>query len=144
MSEQQPVTAITLAFISNLAFKFGMVVFIGGWNLARHVAAGFVAMICGVLLGFFGGLVSSTATTMIYAKHGKSNPVMSNLAASVIVIASMVVLLRLLVVSAVVAFGALPSLLPVVGGGVGLGVGGGVGNWGKKGGKGGGGCMREK
>jgi len=29
------------------------VVFIGGWNLARLVAAGFIAMACGVLLGLF-------------------------------------------------------------------------------------------
>jgi len=70
------------------------------------------------LLGFFGGLVSSTATTMIYAKHGKANQAMINLAASVIVIASMVVLLRLLVVSSIVAYGAIPTLLPVFAGGL--------------------------
>ena len=70
------------------------------------------------LLGFFGGLVSSTATTLIYAKHGKSNPAMSNLAASVIVIASMVVVVRLMVLSAVVAYGALPGLLPVLASGL--------------------------
>ena len=53
LSEHQTVTAIALAFISNIAFKFGMVVFIGGWNLARYVATGFVAMACGVLLVLF-------------------------------------------------------------------------------------------
>jgi uncharacterized membrane protein (DUF4010 family) len=53
LSEHQTVTAIALAFISNIAFKFGMVVFIGGWNLAKLVATGFVAMACGVLLGLF-------------------------------------------------------------------------------------------
>jgi len=96
-----------------------MVVLISGISLAGYAALHVVGTRYGApLLGFFGGLVSSTATTMIYAKHGKSNPVMSNLAASVIVIASMVVLLRLLVVSAVVAFGALPSLLPVLAGGL--------------------------
>ena len=96
-----------------------MVVLISGISLAGYAALHVVGTRYGApLLCFFGGLVSSTATTMIYAKHGKSNPVMSNLAASVIVIASMVVLLRLLVVSAVVAFGALPSLLPVLAGGL--------------------------
>ena len=96
-----------------------MVVLISGIGLAGYVALHLVGTRYGApLLGFLGGLVSSTATTMIYAKHGKSNPVMSNLAASVIVIASMVVLLRLLVVSAVVAYGALPSLLPVLAGGL--------------------------
>jgi len=53
LSEHQTVTAIALAFISNIAFKFGMVMFIGGWNLARLVSTGFVAMACGVLLGLF-------------------------------------------------------------------------------------------
>ncbi|MFZ2524753.1 MAG: MgtC/SapB family protein [Candidatus Ferrigenium altingense] len=96
-----------------------MVVLISGISLTGYAALQMVGTRYGApLLGFLGGLVSSTATTMIYAKHGKSNPVMSNLAASVIVIASMVVLVRLLVVSAVVAFGALPGLLPVLAGGL--------------------------
>src|SRR3989338_5159849 len=96
-----------------------MVVLISGISLAGYAALHVVGTRYGApLLGFFGGIVSSTATTMIYAKHGKSNPVMSNLAASVIVIASMVVLLRLLMVSAAVAYGALPSLLPVLAGGL--------------------------
>ena len=96
-----------------------MVVLISGISLAGYAALHVVGTRYGApLLGFFGGLVSSTATTIIYAKHGKSNPVMSNLAASVIVIASMVVLVRLMVVSAVVAFGALPGLLPVLAGGL--------------------------
>ncbi len=96
-----------------------MVVLISGISLAGYAALHVVGTRYGApLLGFLGGLVSSTATTMIYAKHGKSGQAMPNLAASVIVIASMVVLLRLLVVSAVVAYGALPSLLPVLAGGL--------------------------
>ena len=96
-----------------------MVVLISGISLAGYAALHVVGTRYGApLLGFLGGLVSSTATTMIYAKHGKSNQAMLNLAASVIVIAGMVVLLRLLVVSAVVAYGALPSLLPVLAGGL--------------------------
>ena len=51
LSEQQTVTAIALAVLANLAFKFGMVVFIGGWALARQVAAGFGAIACGCLWG---------------------------------------------------------------------------------------------
>lgn len=96
-----------------------MVVLISGISLTGYAALQMVGTRYGApLLGFLGGLVSSTATTMIYAKHGKSNPVMSNLAASVIVIAGMVVLLRLMVVSAAVAYGALPGLLPVLAGGL--------------------------
>jgi uncharacterized membrane protein (DUF4010 family) len=96
-----------------------MVVLISGISLAGYTALHLVGTRYGApLLGFLGGLVSSTATTLIYAKHGKSNQAMSYLAASVIVIASMVVLLRLLVVSAVVAYGTLPGLFPMLAGGL--------------------------
>ncbi|MDE2310531.1 MAG: DUF4010 domain-containing protein, partial [Betaproteobacteria bacterium] len=53
LSEHQTVTAIALAVLSNLAFKFGMVVIFGSWNLARQVATGFAAIACGMLLGLF-------------------------------------------------------------------------------------------
>lgn len=95
-----------------------MVVLISGISLAGYTALHVVGTRYGApLLGFLGGLVSSTATTLLYAKNSKSNPAMSQLAASIIVIASMVVLLRLLVLSAVVAYGAVPGLLPVLAGG---------------------------
>ena len=55
------------------------------------------------VVGFFGGLVSSTATTMVYARHSKTNEAMCRLSAVVILIASRVVLVRLAVVSAVVS-----------------------------------------
>jgi len=96
-----------------------MVVLISGISLAGYAALHAVGTRYGApLLGFFGGLASSTATTMIYAKHGKSNPVMLNLAASVIVIASIVVIVRLMAVSAVLAYGTLPGLFPVLSGGL--------------------------
>lgn len=96
-----------------------MVVLISGLSLAGYAALQVIGTRYGApLLGFFGGLVSSTATTMIYAKHGKSNQAMLNLAASIIVIASTVVLLRLLVVSSVVAYGTLPGLIAVLAGGL--------------------------
>jgi uncharacterized membrane protein (DUF4010 family) len=92
-----------------------MVVLISGISLAGYAALHAAGTRFGALfLGVFGGMASSTATTLIYAKHGKANPAMSYLAASVIVIASMVVLTRLMVVSAVVAYGALPRLFPVL------------------------------
>jgi uncharacterized membrane protein (DUF4010 family) len=96
-----------------------MVVLISGLSLAGYTALHLVGTRYGApLLGFFGGLVSSTATTLIYSKHGKTSPALANLAAMVIVIASMVVLLRLLVVSSILAFGALPGLAPVYAGGL--------------------------
>lgn len=96
-----------------------MVVLISGISLTGYAALRIVGTRYGApLLGFLGGLVSSTATTMIYAKHGKGNQAMLNLAASVIVIAGIVVLLRLVAISAAVAYGALPGLLPVLAGGL--------------------------
>ena len=93
-----------------------MVVLISGISLAGYAALHVVGTRYGApLLGLFGGLTSSTATTLIYAKHGKTNLAALNLAASVIVIASMVLPLRLLAVSAVVAYGTLASLIPVLG-----------------------------
>ncbi|MGB8517626.1 MAG: MgtC/SapB family protein, partial [Gallionella sp.] len=92
-----------------------MVVLISGISLSGYVALKIVGTRYGApLLGFLGGLVSSTATTLIYAKNGKSNPALSNLAASVIVIASIVVVIRLIVLSAVLGKGVLPHLLPVL------------------------------
>lgn len=96
-----------------------MVVLISGISLAGYAALHVVGTRYGApLLGFLGGMVSSTATTMIYAKHGKNDRAMLSLAASIIIIASMVVLLRLLVVSSVVAYGSLPGLIPVFAGGL--------------------------
>jgi uncharacterized membrane protein (DUF4010 family) len=95
-----------------------MVVLISGISLAGYTALHTVGTRYGApLLGFLGGLVSSTATTLLYAKNSKANQTMVQLAASVIVIASMVVLLRLFAISAVVAYSVLPGLLPVFGGG---------------------------
>jgi uncharacterized membrane protein (DUF4010 family) len=92
-----------------------MVVLISGISLAGYAALHVAGTRFGALfLGVFGGMASSTATTLIYSKHSKENPTASHLAASVIVIASMVVLIRLMMVSAVLAYGALPKLFPVL------------------------------
>jgi uncharacterized membrane protein (DUF4010 family) len=92
-----------------------MVVLISGISLAGYAALHLVGTRYGApLLGFFGGLVSSTATTLLYARNSRNNPAMAQIAGSVIVIASMVVLLRLLVLSSVVAYGAVPRLMPVL------------------------------
>ncbi len=96
-----------------------MVVLISGISLAGYIALHVAGARYGALfLGIFGGLASSTATTMLYAKNSKSDQTTLNLSASVIVIASLVVVLRLMVVSAVVAHGVLPRLLPILASGL--------------------------
>jgi uncharacterized membrane protein (DUF4010 family) len=96
-----------------------MVVLISGISLSGYVALKVVGTRYGApLLGFLGGLVSSTATTLIYAKHGKNNPAFAGLAASVIVIATIMVMLRLMVLAVVLGKSALPHLLGVLACGV--------------------------
>lgn len=92
-----------------------MVVLISGLSLAGYVALRMTGQRFGApLLGFLGGLVSSTATTLVYAKHSKLNDGMLRLSAVVILIASQVVLIRLMVVSGLVAPGVLKQLAPVM------------------------------
>ncbi|MFM2408513.1 MAG: hypothetical protein RL358_1255 [Pseudomonadota bacterium] len=96
-----------------------MVVLISGIGLTGYVALKVVGTRYGApLLGFLGGLVSSTVTTLIYAKHGKRNPAFASLAASVIVIASIMVMLRLMVLTVVLGESALLHLLSVLACGV--------------------------
>ncbi|MCX7627957.1 MAG: MgtC/SapB family protein [Methylophilaceae bacterium] len=98
-----------------------MVVLISGVSLTGYVALRLVGERYGApLLGFLGGLVSSTATTMVYARHAKERA-MINLAVVVITIANLVVLVRLGVVSSVVSPRLLPHILPVLVGGFLLG-----------------------
>lgn len=98
-----------------------MVVLISGLSLAGYVALRIVGQRYGaLLLGFLGGLASSTATTLVYARYGR-NSTMSGLAVVVILIANLVVLVRLAVLSGVVSPSILPHLLPVLASGLALG-----------------------
>ena len=107
-----------------------MVVLISGVSLAGYVALRFVGQRYGIaLLGVFGGLASSTATTLVYARHSKANEGVVQLAVVVILIANLVVLVRLSIVSAAVSPAILPQLLPVLGSGLALGLGAAVYGW---------------
>ena len=96
-----------------------MVVLISALSLAGYVALNFIGRRYGeLLLGFFGGLVSSTPTTLVYSRHGKSNEALAKLSAVVIVIANLVVLVRLGVVSSIVAPNIAAHILPVLASGL--------------------------
>lgn len=100
-----------------------MVVLISGISLSGYIALRLVGQRYGApLLGFMGGMVSSTATTLVYARHGKSDPQLVQLAVPVILIANLVVVIRLGVLAAVTAPAILPQLLPVLGGALALGM----------------------
>ena len=92
-----------------------MVVLISGISLAGYIALRITGGDHGVmLLGLFGGLVSSTATSMVYARHAR-DPGMLQLAVVVILTANLVVPVRLAVLAAVVSPGILPLMLPALG-----------------------------
>jgi uncharacterized membrane protein (DUF4010 family) len=100
-----------------------MVVLISGVSLAGYVALRLVGQRYGApLLGFLGGLVSSTATTLVYAQHSRNGEAMGRLAVVVILIANLVVLVRLAVISSVVSPAIVASISPVLLGGFVLGL----------------------
>lgn len=100
-----------------------MVVLISGVGLAGYLALRFAGAQRSVpLIGALGGLVSSTATTLVYARQSAMRHEMLSLAAAVITIANLTVLIRLAVIGGIAAPDALPKLLPVLGAGVVLGL----------------------
>jgi uncharacterized membrane protein (DUF4010 family) len=100
-----------------------MVVLISGLSLAGYAALRFVGNRHGApLLGFFGGMVSSTATTLVFARHARSDAKLTDTATLVILIANLVVTVRLGVVAVVLAPSLLLPLAGVLGGGLLLGL----------------------
>jgi uncharacterized membrane protein (DUF4010 family) len=100
-----------------------MVVLISGVSLAGYLALRLAGAKRSLpLLGALGGLVSSTATTLVYARHSATRPEMTMLAAAVIAIANLTLLLRLALIAGIAAPEALPRLLPVLAAGVACGL----------------------
>jgi len=99
-----------------------MVVLISGVSLAGWLALRVVGPRHGTwVLGLLGGLVSSTATTLAYARHGRGSADSSRIAAPVIVIANLVILARLALLVAVVSHDLMASVGPILGVGFVLG-----------------------
>ena len=100
-----------------------MVVLISGVSLAGYAALRLTGARHGAaLIGIFGGMVSSTATTMIFARHARANVDLGRTAMVVILLANIVVLVRLGVVSVAVAPDIVEQLFGVLGCGIALGV----------------------
>ena len=84
-----------------------IVVLISGVSLAGYIALRFVGTRHGAtLLGLFGGLVSSTATTVIFSRHARQNAALVPVASVIVLLASMVVIVRINFVAALIS----PSL----------------------------------
>lgn len=81
-----------------------MVVLIAGVGLAGYTALQMIGVRYGtVFVGVFGGLASSTATTVLYARQARDTPGMNAMAALVIVLANLVMVLRVAIVATLVA-----------------------------------------
>jgi len=103
----------------NPAQIWWMVVLVSGVSLSGYAALRYFGQKHGApLLGLLGGLASSTATTLIFSRHARTEPRLAALALVVILIANLIVPVRLGVVTAIVQPAILPTLLPVVGGGL--------------------------
>ncbi|HEY3567255.1 MAG TPA: MgtC/SapB family protein [Thermoanaerobaculia bacterium] len=90
-----------------------MVVLIVGISLLGYVAYKLFGARAGtVLAGILGGVISSTATTVSYARRTKGDPGISRLAALVVMIASTVTFIRVMAEIAVVAHGSFLALAP--------------------------------
>ncbi len=92
-----------------------MVVLIVGISLAGYISYRLFGESAGVLVGgILGGAISSTATSLSYARISRQSPAMVGASTAVIIIASSVVFLRLMIELAVVAPSHLRQLgLPV-------------------------------
>lgn len=107
-----------------------MVVLVSGVSLAGYLALRIVGERYGApLLGLLGGLVSSTATTVVYSRNGRAHPEIAKIAVIVILLANLVVMARLMLVTAVVAIDVLPSLATVLGTGLAFGLAGTFSFW---------------
>ena len=99
-----------------------MVVLISGVSLAGYAALRIVGAQHGAtLIGLFGGVASSTATTMIFARHARAHADLARTAMVVILLANIVVMVRIGLVSFAVAPDIVGRLFSVLGGGILLG-----------------------
>ncbi|GAA5182961.1 MgtC/SapB family protein [Niveibacterium umoris] len=81
-----------------------MVVLISGVSLVGYASLRLFGDRYGTLLvGFAGGLVSSTATTLVFSRHARSNAMFAPAAGRVILLANLVMLVRLSLFAIVVA-----------------------------------------
>ncbi|MGZ5443475.1 MAG: MgtC/SapB family protein [Thermoanaerobaculia bacterium] len=102
--------------VFNLFEIWLLVVLIVGINLAGYIAWKFVGSRGGALLGgLLGGVISSTATTVSYSRRTKESADAAPLAAVVIMIATAVVVVRVLIEVAVVAPGLLGQVAIPIG-----------------------------
>lgn len=96
-----------------------LVVLISGVSLAGYVALRVFGARRGILLaGVFGGLASTTATTLAFSRHAQRDAGLIPVAASVILVANLVLYLRIGFFVALIAPAVFWSMAPVLSGGL--------------------------
>src|SRR5690606_31104275 len=97
-------------------FRIGLlVVLISGLSLAGYAALKLFDHRQAVLaMGLLGGAVSSTATTLAFARHARDRTVSPAAAALIVSLANLTVLVRLGVIAIAAAPALLPQLVPVL------------------------------
>ncbi len=96
-----------------------LVVLISGLSLLGYVALRLLRGRAGLLIvGLLGGMASTTATTLVYARHSRNIPNFASSAATVILLSHLVLFVRMAVVVGVVEAKLLPAMLPWIGGGL--------------------------
>lgn len=96
-----------------------LVVLISGVSLAGYVALRVFGERKGTLLaGIFGGLASTTATTLAFSRHAQREAGLTEIAARTIIVANLMLYLRIGLFAALIAPVMLRSLAPVLSGGL--------------------------
>ena len=97
-----------------------LVVLISGLSLLGYLALKIFGHKSGVAIaGVLGGMASTTATTLVYAKYSKEQAGFSNIAATIILLSHLVQLVRIGIIVGILEFMLIPLMLPwLIGGGV--------------------------
>lgn len=93
-----------------------MVILVSGLSLAGYAALRIAGPGRGSLLtGLFGGIASSTATTLAFARRAKGNPVQVTQSTRIILIANAVLIVRIAIFVLVITPSLAGDLLPILG-----------------------------
>jgi len=100
-----------------------MVVLISGVSLAGYTALRLVGTRHGaILLGIFGGLVSSTATTVIFSRHARQKASLIPVAGVIVLLATLIVMVRIGFIAALISPPLIAPLAHVLGSGLLMGL----------------------
>ncbi|NVK43175.1 MAG: MgtC/SapB family protein [Oceanospirillaceae bacterium] len=100
-----------------------LVVLISAISLSGYVVLRLLGGKAGIaVLGLLGGLVSTTATTLIYARYSRRQTDFTELAATIILLSHLTLFIRIAIVVSVLQLSLLPPMLPWLLGGFILGL----------------------